>query len=58
MSSSSSAASSPIASKSPGTSGASGRPGSIMNIAASSFDAGSTSQVKLKDGYVGGLKEE
>ena len=58
MSSSSSAASSPIASKSPGTSGASGRPGSRMNLAASSLDAASTSQVKLKDAYHGGLKEK
>ena len=58
LSSSSSAASSPIASKSPGTSGASGRPGSRMNIAASSFDAASTSQVKLKDAYLGGSKEK
>ena len=44
---SSSAASSPIAWKSPGTVGASGRPGSRMNLEASSFDA-----------YLGGLKEE
>ena len=58
MSSSSSAASSPIASKGPGTSGASGRPGSRMNIAASSFDAASTSQVRLKDAYLGGSKEK
>ena len=42
MSSSSSAASSPMASKRPGMSGASERP----------------SQVKLKDAYLGGLKEE
>ena len=49
MSSSSFAASSPIASKSPGTSGASGRPGSRMSIAANSFNAASASQVKLKD---------
>ena len=46
MSSSSSAASSPIASKSPGMSGASGRPCSRMNLAASSFDAASASQVR------------
>ena len=52
MSSSSSAASSPIASKSPGTSGASGRLGRKMNIAASSFDTASASQVKLKDAYL------
>ena len=57
MSSISSPASSPIASKSLGTSGASGRLGSRMNFAASSFDAASASQVKLKDGYFGGLKE-
>ena len=55
MSSSASAASSPIAS---GTSGATGRPGSRMNMAASSFDAASTSQVKLKDAYLGGSKEK
>ena len=58
MSSSSSAASSPISSKSPGTSGASGRPGRGMNIAASSFNAASPSQAKLKDAYFGGLKEK
>ena len=58
MSSSSSAASSPIASKSLGTFGASGRPGSRMNIAASSFDAASASQVKTKDAHLGGLKEK
>ena len=52
----SSSSSSPIASKSPGTSGALGRPGSRMNLAASSFDAASASQVKLKDAYLGGLK--
>ena len=39
--------SSPIASKSPGTTGASGRLGSRMNIAASSFDAASASQVQI-----------
>ena len=58
MSSCSSAASSPIASKSPGASGASERPDSRMNIAASSFDAASTSQVKLKDACLGGSKEK
>ena len=58
MSSSSSAAPSPIASKSRETSGASGRPSSRMNIAASLFDPASASQVKLKDTYLGGLKEE
>ena len=55
---SSSAASSPIASKSPGMSGASGKPGSKMNLEASSFDAASASQVRLKDANFGGLKEE
>ena len=54
----SSAASSPIASKNPGMSGASGRPGSRMNLEASSFDAASASQVRLKVAYLGGLKEE
>ena len=29
-----------------------------MNLEASSFDAASTSQVRLKDAYLGGLKEE
>ena len=58
MSSSSSVASSPTASNSPEMSGASGRPSSRMNLAASSFDAASVSQVKLKDAYLGGLKEE
>ena len=46
---SSCAASSPIASKSPVTSGASGRLGSRMNIAACSFDAASASQVQIMD---------
>ena len=45
---SSSAASSPIASKSPGTVGASGRPGSRMNLATDSFHAASASQERLK----------
>ena len=58
MTSSSFAASSPIASKTPGMSGASERPGSRMNLEASSFDAASASQVRLKDAYLGGLKEE
>ena len=49
---------SPIASKSPGMSGASGRPSSRMNLAASSFDAASASQVRLKDAYFGGLNKE
>ena len=43
---SSSAASSPIASKSPEMSGASERPGSRMNLEASSFDAASASRVR------------
>ena len=55
---SSSAASSPIASKSGEMSGASGKPRSRMNLEASSFDAASASQVRLKDAYLGGLKEE
>ena len=58
MSSSSSAASSPIASKSPWMSAASWRPGSRMNLEASSFDAASASQVRLKDALLGGLVEE
>ena len=45
---SSSVASSPIASKSLEMSGASVRPGSRMNLAASSLDAASASQVRLK----------
>ena len=44
---SSSAVSSAIASKSLGMSGASGKPGSRMNLEASSFDAASASQVRL-----------
>ena len=55
---SSSAASSPIASKSPVMSGASGRPDSRMSVEPSSLDVASTSQVRLKDGYLGGLMEE
>ena len=55
---SSSAASSPNASKSPWMSGVSGKPGSRMNLEASSFDAASASQVRLKDAYLGELKEE
>ena len=42
---SSSAASSPIASKSPRMSGAPEKPGDRMNLEASSFDAASASQV-------------
>ena len=44
--------SSPIVSKSPGMSGASEKPGSRMNLEASSFEAASTSQVQLKDAYL------
>ena len=55
---SSSAASSPIASTSPGMSGASGKPGSRMNLEPSSFDAVSSFQVRLKDAYLGGLNGE
>ena len=58
MSSSSSAVPSPIASKSPGMSGASGKPGSRMNLEASLFAAASVSQVRLKDAYFAGLQEE
>ena len=46
---SSSAASSPIASESPGTSRASEKPGSRMNLEATSFHTPSASQVRLKD---------
>ena len=55
---SSSAASSSIASKSPGMPIASGRPDSKMRIEPSSFDAASTSPMRLKDAYFGGLMEE
>ena len=55
---SSSAASSPIASKSPVMSGASGKLGSRMNLEASRLDAASASQARLKNAYLGGLKEE
>ena len=54
---SSSAASSPIASKSPGMPTASGKPDSRMSVEPSSLDAASTSQVRLKDAYLGGLME-
>ena len=54
---SSSAASSPIASKSLGMSIASGKPDSKMNVEPSSFDAASTSQVRLNDAYFGCLME-
>ena len=55
---SSSAASSPMALKSLGMYGASGKPGSRMNLEASSFDVASASQVRLKDAYLGGLRKE
>ena len=54
---SSSAASSPIASKCPGMPIASGTD-NRMSVEPSSFDAASTSQVRLKDACFGGLKEE
>ena len=47
-----------VRSKSPGMSRASGKPGGRMNLEASSFDAASASQVRLKDAYLGGLKEK
>ena len=50
---SSSTASSPIASQSPGMPIALGNPDSRMSIEPSSFDAASTSQVRLKDAYLG-----
>ena len=55
---SSSTASSPIASKSPGMPKASGKPDSRMSIESSSFDAASTSRVRPKDAYLGGLMEK
>ena len=55
---SSSAASSPIASKSPGMPIASEKPDSRMSIESSSFDAAWTSQVRLQDAYLGGLMEK
>ena len=54
----SSAASSPIASKSPGMPTASGKPDSRVSIEPSSFDAASTCQVRLKDAYLGLLMEK
>ena len=39
-------------------SGASEKPSSRTNLEASSFDPASASQVRLKDAYLGGLKEE
>ena len=58
MATSSSTASSRVASKSPGMSGVSGKTDSRMSIEPSSFDAASTSQVRLKDPYFGGLMEK
>ena len=55
---SSSAASSPIASESPGMPIASGKPDSRMRINPNSFDAASTSQVRLKDAYFVWLMEK
>ena len=55
---SSSSASSPIASESPGMPIASGTPDSRTSIEPSSFDAASTSQVRLKDAYLGKLMEK
>ena len=55
---SSSAASSPIASGSPVMSVASRKPDSRMRMNQNSMDAASTSQVRLKDAYLGGLMEE
>ena len=51
-------ASSPIASKSPGMPIASVKPDSKMSIELSSFDGASTSQVRLKHAYRGGLMEK
>ena len=51
----SSSASSPIASKSPGMPIASEKPDSRMSVKPSSFDAASTSQVRLQDAYLGGV---
>ena len=55
---SSSTASSPITSKSPGMPIASVKPDSMMSIEPNSFDAASTSQVRLKDASLGGLMEK
>ena len=55
---SSSTASSPIASKSPRMPITSAKPDSKMKINPNSFDAASTSQVRLKDAYFGGLMEK
>ena len=55
---SSSTASSPIASKSPGMPIASVKPDGRMSIGPSSFDVASTSQVRPKDAYFVGLMEK
>ena len=55
---SSATASSPIASKSPGMPIALREPDSRMSVEPSSFDATSTSQVRLQGAYLGGLMEE
>ena len=55
---SSSFASSPIASQSPGMPIASGKPDSRMSVDQNSCDVASTSQVRLKDAYLGGLMEK
>ena len=55
---SSSAASSPIASESPWMPIASGKPDRRMSVEPNSFDAASTSQVRLKHAYLGGLMEK
>ena len=52
------APSSPIASKSRVMPTASGKPDSKMSNEPSSFDAASTSQVRLKGAYLGGLMEK
>ena len=54
----SSTASSPIASKSPEVPIASVKPDRRMNIESNSYDAASTSQVRRKDAYLGGLMEK
>ena len=55
---SSSAASSPIASKSPGMPIDSWKPDSSISVEPSSLDAASTSQVRLEDAHLGGLMEK
>ena len=47
-----------IASKRPGMPIASGKPDTRMSVGPSSFDAESTSQVRLKDAYLGEVMEE